>query len=266
MNERLVSRLLILLSALLLIAELVLVLLYGVRLDMLLLPVICYVGGVGMLMGFTYLKGKRPEVESVSMRRQRAMQDELVRKRLEGYEVDEEFLPGGHKKHSPVKPPAAQQPSSPSANPPVSAGRGVPDEDPFKDVEPYLRELAESFGGYSIMIQRVLSMDDVAYKRMLYSLGMEMMEREAFLAPLKSAMEKIVRKQGSSLRSSLDHEGMDSYIADVLAGRDSSPGQGGGTIDLGRDIPSGGSATPPSEFSHTPRSVLDQFKRSLKNL
>lgn len=264
MNERLVSRLLIALSALLIIAEIALVLLYGVRLDMLLLPVICYVGGVGMLMGFTYLKGKRPEVESVSMRRQRAMQDELVRKRLEGYEVDEEFLPGGKKKRSQVKQPAAPQPSSPSAGLPVSEERGVQDEDPFQDVEPYLRELAESFGGYSIMIQRVLSMDDVSYKRLLYSLGMEMMDREAFLAPLKSAMEKIVRKQGSSLRSSLDHEGMESYISDVLAGRDTSPGQGGGTIDLGRDVPPAGPGTPPSEFSHNPRSVLDQFKRSLK--
>lgn len=48
----------------------------------------------GMLFSVRLLLGARHAVESVSVRRKRAMQDPVMRERLEGYASDEEFLGG----------------------------------------------------------------------------------------------------------------------------------------------------------------------------
>ena len=267
MSERVVLRILIGLSVALIFSELVLLIIFGVRIEMILLPFVVFLAAVGVLLGIAFLKGMRPEIESVSMRRARAMKDDMIRKRLEGYEVDEEFMPGGRKKRQKGRASALQPPFSHEAKPftpPASTSRGV-ESDPFAGLEPKVLGLIESFGGVTQMVQKIESMDQVSYKRMLYGLKMPVVEKEEFLQPVRQAMGGSCRSKGS-LRTDLDHEGMDDYIKKVLAGRDRSSESSSDTYSL--DIDPGsfstGSSSPPSEFSHKPEAVLDQFKRSLK--
>ncbi|RNA65445.1 hypothetical protein CR163_009600 [Prosthecochloris sp. ZM_2] len=264
MNERLVSRVVIGLSLALIAAEAVLIAVYGLRMEIVLLPFIVFLAALGLLFGIASMRGMRSDIESVSMRRERAMKDELVRKRLEGYEVDEEFLPGSRKNK---KPPL--RPSGTAA--PVSAGRqpGVrpsydPQNDPFEQVDSKLLELAPSFGGFRQMIAAIEAMDNVSYKRLLYSLNMEVVDQEEFVRPLKEAAARAGRS-GGPLRQELDHGGMEEYIKAVLAGRDGRGESSGRTFSLDPDdgMPAGLSQ-PPEDFSHKPRAVIDQFKRSMK--
>ncbi|ARM31511.1 hypothetical protein [Prosthecochloris sp. HL-130-GSB] len=268
MSERVVSRVLIVLSVLLVIAEAVMVWLYGVHLETILLPFIFFLAAVAVLYGLVLMNGMRPEIESVSMRRARAMKDDLVRKRLEGYEVDEEFLPGGAKKKkqrgsAPVRQESTPMPAREEKTATVTRQTAV--EDPFRNLDPRMLELVQSFGGFRQMIAAVEAMDAVTFKRMIYSLNIDVVDRDAFLEPLRAAVGKAERGPGE-LRRLLDHEGMEEYIKNVLAGRDgmSDSGSGSYSLDLDTDMLAGGPSAPPGEFSHDPRSVIDQFKRSLK--
>ncbi len=269
MSERVVVKILIGLSAALIVSELVLLAIFGVKLEMILLPFIVFLAAAGVLLGIAFLRGTRQEIESVSMRRARAMKDDLIRRRLDGYEVDEEFLPGGQKKRQKPQlfsvPPKGGSPDPVrSVAAPLPAAREAED-DPFALLDPKLLELIESFGGVAQMVRKIESMDIVSYKRMLYGLNMDVVDKEEFLMPVRKAMAGGTPGNGE-LRAELDHEGMDDYIKKVLAGRDSSSGSGSDTYSLDIDPGSfsSGPSAPPSEFSHKPEAVLDQFKRSLR--
>jgi len=67
MSERVVLRILIGLSVALIFSELVLLIIFGVRIEMILLPFVVFLAAVGVLLGIAFLKGMRPEIESVSI-------------------------------------------------------------------------------------------------------------------------------------------------------------------------------------------------------
>jgi len=260
MSERLIARIVIWLSLVLVLAEAALILFHGLRMELVLLPLVVFLAALGVLFGVTSLKGSRPEIESVSMRRARAMKDDLVRKRLQGYEVDEEFLPGGarKKKHRQAAPPSPSSAKVPDVPP------AVPREevDPFAGLDPVLLELAEGFGGPAQMVQKIETMDDVSYKRLQYALDMRNVDRNEFLRPVREALAKAASGP-SGLRKSLDEDGMNDYIARTLAGK-----KGGGEDDYSLDINAETLRQEfrqsPGELSHDPRSVIDHFKQALK--
>lgn len=263
MSERLFARIIVGLSVLLIIAETVLIVLFGVRIELVVLPFVVFLAALGILTGIVFMKGTRVEIESVSTRRARAMKDEKVRKLLEGYEVDEEFLPGRRKKKK--KHQQKQQVAATEVREP--APRSVVPEnhrDPFEELDPRLCKIAESFGGFEQMVQRIEAMDAVAFKRLQYALDMQGIDKNQLLQPVKKALVKAAGGS-SGLRELLDHEEMEDYMEQTLTGRKAG-GDGAGqtySLDINMDDVAGRVPPPPDEFSHQPRDVIDHFKKAL---
>ncbi len=263
MDERLIARIVIGLSVLLVVSEIGVVVLYGVRFELLFLPFVIFLAGLGAVFGLVLLKGSRPEIESVSTRRARAKKDEKVRKLLEGYEVDEEFLPGRRKSAKKVtgagntNVPAVAK-TYPRTQPAAEKG------DPFERIDPKIRTLAEGFGGYQEMVQKIGVMDSVAFKRLQYVMNMQGTTKEEVLLPVKKALAQAARSR-SGVRRELDHEEMNAYIEQTLSGKNHEPPDGKTRyLDINANDFGGMSAPPPGGFSHKPRDVIEHFKESLK--
>ncbi|TCD47872.1 hypothetical protein [Chlorobium sp. N1] len=94
MNDRLFASLLFALSGLLAVAELALLFSASLPPDLPVLFLSLALSLAGMLFSARLFLGSRHAVESVSARRKRAMRDEMMRERLEGYRSDEEFRGG----------------------------------------------------------------------------------------------------------------------------------------------------------------------------
>ena len=263
MNERLVARIVIGLSVLLIASEIVMIALYGIRFELVFLPFVIFLASLGVLFGIALLKGRRPEIESVSARRARAMKDEKVRKLLDGYEVDEEFLPGRRrkkKKRQQNQQVVVQGSGEPDSRPVVEENH----VDPFGSIDPQLRSLAESFGGFEQMVRKIEAMDSVAFKRLQYSLDMQDVDKNRLLLPVRKALAKAAGGS-SGLRELLDYEEMEEYMEQTLTGRKPVGDNAGQTysLDINMDDIGGRMPPPPDEFSHKPRDVIDRFKKSL---
>ncbi len=260
MSERLIARIVIGLSLALVLAEAVLIGFYGIRMELVMLPLVVFLASLGVVFGVTALDGSRPDIESVSMRRARAKKDELVRKRLDGYEVDEEFLPGGGHKKKGRRSPAPAAPEAPVGTVSPAA---VPhrEEEPFAGLDPVLLELAEEFGGPGEMVRKIEAMDAISYKRLQYALDLQDVDRDELLRPVREAIARAVSGP-SGLRRSLDEDGMNRYIEQTLSGRRSK--DDGYSLDLDPQSLGQGYHSPSGEFSHDPRSVIDRFKQALK--
>ncbi|TLU87752.1 MAG: hypothetical protein FDX21_02730 [Chlorobium sp.] len=92
MNERLFLKLLLALFSGLIVAELLVVLLFGFRLELLLFWFILAVAFAGILVVVRLLDQQRSEIDSVSSRRAKMKRSDVMRDRLSEYSVDEEFL------------------------------------------------------------------------------------------------------------------------------------------------------------------------------
>lgn len=264
MSERFVARIIIALSVLLIVSEIVVIVLYGIRFELVFLPFVIFLASLGVVFGITLLKGRRPEIESVSTRRARAMKDDKVRKLLDGYEVDEEFLPGRRKKNKRAV--QKQQNGTPEAREaisrPVSHGTV---RDPFEGIDPKVFSLAEGFGGFEQMVQKIEAMDAVAFKRLQYALDMQQIDKHQLLQPVKKALARAAGG-GVGLREELDHGEMEEYMEQTLTGRKPESAGDNPTyyLDIAMDDLGGRMAPPPGEFSHKPGDVIDHFKKSLK--
>ncbi|MEI8032007.1 MAG: hypothetical protein WCH05_01475 [Chlorobiaceae bacterium] len=99
MSDNLFLKLLLTIMAGLIAAELAVVLVAGLRLELIVLCFIVAAALGGILFIVRQLFLPRPEVETVSMRRARAMKDEHMRRRLGAYDVDREFMGASSSKH-----------------------------------------------------------------------------------------------------------------------------------------------------------------------
>lgn len=103
MNDRLAAGVLAGISAALIVTESLLAVRYGFDAGLVLFCLSLYAGAAGILFSLRILLAERSGIESVSMRRMRAMQHEGAGGRLDGYGVDEEFLDcGGRRKPKPT--------------------------------------------------------------------------------------------------------------------------------------------------------------------
>ena len=92
MNERFFLKLLLSLFAGLIVAEVVVVALFGLRLELILLCFIVAAALTGIAFVVRLLLGERREIETVSMRRAMQKRGGIMQERLSEYGVDEEFM------------------------------------------------------------------------------------------------------------------------------------------------------------------------------
>ncbi|MBN1929234.1 MAG: hypothetical protein JW764_06810 [Chlorobiaceae bacterium] len=260
MNQRLTAGLLAGLSVAFIAAE-VLVAAYG-RFDTgwMVLLLSLYAGLVGLLFGLrTLLEERREEVESVSERRARARRGGLAGNLLDDYEIDEEFLGRGARKPKSAKPPAAPASSAPAER--------VPDDEELKSA---VRAYARMTGGLLNLRETIVAMDETAFSSMARKVGIGGVSRTralTLMAELLAAEVEAPPELSSPLSISIDKESFDDYIKrcmtepDVCTDDDRS---GGFSVGLDASDLSSRPGTPPTDFSHDPKAVIERFNRSAR--
>ena len=254
MNQRLAAGVLAGLSIALCAAE-TLALLAGFDARVMLLFLSLYAGLTGLLFALrTLLEGKREVIESVSDRRARAKQDSIMGQRLDAYEVDEEFLGRGNRGHKPA-------PSKLSATP---AERTPSDEELKSAVTAY----AGMVGGIVKLREMIESMDDASFASMARKAGMSGVTRSRALA----VVVEMAAAQGASrsdaapaLAVSIDKESFDDYIRRCMSDPDACANdEVGGGFSVGHDAEDLSSmpSTPPTDFVHDPKVVMERFNRT----
>jgi len=259
MNQRLAAGVLAGLSIALCAAE-TFAALAGFDARVMLLFLSLYAGLTGLLFALrTLLEGRREVIESVSDRRARAKQDSIMGRRLEAYEVDEEFLGRGQRGHKPVS-------STPSARPPSAtpAERTPGDEELKSAVTAY----AGMVGGIVKLRETIESMDNAAFASMARKAGMSGVTRQRALA----VVTELLAAQGASrsddapaLSVSIDKESFDDYIRRCMVEPDVCANDevgGGFSVGLDAEALSAMPSTPPTDFVHDPKVVMERFNRS----
>ncbi|AAM73108.1 MAG TPA: hypothetical protein DEB17_09280 [Chlorobaculum sp.] len=260
MNQRLTAALLVGISVAFIAAEILVAVFGSFDQGWMVLFLSLYAGFVGLLFGLsTLLEGRREEVESVSERRARARRDGLVGNLLDDYEIDEEFLGRG------VRKPRSKKPS-PSSSSGASKER-IPDDEELKAA---VTAYAGMVGGIVTLRETIESMDDSAFLSMARKAGMGGVTRERVLAlvvEMVSAQGPTKSDESPALSLSIDKESFDDYIKrcmtepEVCIDDDATDSEGF-SVGLDASDLSSRPGTPPTEFSHDPKAVMERFKRS----
>jgi hypothetical protein len=257
MNQRHAAGVLAGLSLALIAAE-TFALLAGFDAKMMLLFLSLYAGLTGLLFALrTLFEGKREVIESVSDRRARAKQDSIMGQRLDAYEVDEEFLGRGQRGRVPAKPAAHSAPSSPTAS--------IPSDEELKSA---VTAYAGMVGGILKLRETIESMDDAAFASMARKAGMSGVTRSHALA----VVVEMAAAQGASgsddapaLSVSIDKESFDDYIRRCMSDPDACANDevgGGFSVGLDAEDLSSMPSTPPTDFVHDPKVVMERFNRT----
>jgi len=261
MNERFFLKLLLLLFSGLIAAELLLVVMFGLRLELIILCFIIAAALTGIVIVVRLLMPERIDTESVSMRRARAMREESMRERFQDYAVDEEFL--GRKGARDVKGNAAStvmESSSGSAQPSAVS------------IEEAIRVHAGMYGGLAQLLQMMENMDEPSFGRLMAKVGfpgvsmsdvvcrirlMADGEEEECCVALNSSLDEAIEAFGR------DRESFDDYIRRSMTGgnNQSESGEGGFAVELDSAALSQGTGVMPADFSHDPKSVLSKLKK-----
>ena len=267
MNERFFLKLLLALFSGLLFAELLVVLLFGFRLELIVFCFIVAVAMTGMLVVVRLLLQHRAEIDSVSSRRAKAKRSDVMRDRLREYSVDEEFLGGEsytREKGSSPAPPAAKSRSSSN----TSAGESA------VTIEEAIKTHAEMYGGLGQLLQMMEKIDDSAFGHLLKKVGLYEISREEVILKITLMIEAESPALGKTADfegeepcilegHTLDKESFDDYIRRCMTGAEDDEQCGDGiSIDLDDAALSRGIGTPPEDFEHNPKSVIAGLKRA----
>jgi len=252
MDERLTGKLLFALSASLLAAELAVAAFGGMDTAWMLLAFFVYVALCGMLFAGGMMRGSDGSaIESVSMRRARAFQEEGMKDLLAGYDVDEEFLQGRQAK-----------PQAGKSNPSFS---GMP-------LEQAIRAHADLFGGLEKLHEAIERFDEKAFQELAGKAGISGVSRVEVLEKIRlmacgekeEIRENVSRSLEDTIKAfSLDRGSFDDYIRRCMTSPDrgDEAGDDGFTVDLDVAGLSQGSSAPPSDWSHDPKSVIAKLKK-----
>ncbi|MCF8215412.1 MAG: hypothetical protein K9I59_00905 [Chlorobium sp.] len=253
MDERLTGKLLFALSAMLLVAELVIVLATGRDTGWMLFAFFVYVAFSGMLLAAgMMLQVSGNGIESVSMRRARALKDEGMKDILAGYEVDEEFLHGRQVRPQPGK-----------------SNEAVPSGMPLEQA---IRAHADLFGGLEKLHGAVERFDDEAFRELAGKAGIsgvsraEVLEKIGMMACAEkdAVRENVSRSLDDTIKAfALDRGSFDEYISRCMTTSEKSDDSGddGFSVDLDVAGLSQGSSGPPSDWSHDPKAILSKLKK-----
>ncbi|TLU53606.1 MAG: hypothetical protein FDX02_06815 [Chlorobium sp.] len=267
MNERLFLKLLLALFFGLFVAELLVVLLFGFRLELIVFCFVIAVAVTGMLVVARLLLQQRAEIDSVSSRRAKAKRSDVMHDRLREYSIDEEFLGGERfirdKGRSPV-PPTAESRSS--RNP--SAG------DSTATIEEAIKSHAEMYGGLGQLLLMMEKIDDNSFGRLVKIAGLGELSREEVILKMTLMVHEESSSMGDGPESdggessmleghTMDKESFDEYIRRCMSGAEHDEQCGDGiTVDLDDVALLRGAGRAPEDFEHNPKSVIASLKRA----
>ena len=146
MNERFFLKILLVLFCGLIAAEVLVVSLFGLKLELILLCFIVAAALTGILFVLRLLLAERNDIDSVSMRRAKEKSSGIMQDRLREYSVDEEFLVG---KASNLSTRNSQKPSFQEHH----AGSEEPVFPVRESIEDAIRVHAEMYGGLGELFQ-----------------------------------------------------------------------------------------------------------------
>ncbi|WP_150081111.1 hypothetical protein [Chlorobium phaeobacteroides] len=269
MNERVMVKMFLSLSTLLFIAELVVGLFYQADLRLMVLFFMLAVSLAGILVSLKMLLGEKQEVESVSMRRRRALDDEVMKDVLDGYEVDEEFLGNVSRKGKKRGGSGAVREQN------ISAGAsGAKDESSLEDA---IRSHAVMFGGLEKLLDALTEVDELSFGKMMEKAGIQGVARGEVIVQIQTMVDLEQRSCGELLKRtedslseglSLDKESFDEYIRRCMTTSESESAPVSTTFSLDLDMAamSKQDGTPPKDFSHAPEAVFSKLKKPGKEV
>ncbi len=269
MNERFFLKLLLVLFGGLIAAEVLVVALFGLRLELILLCFIVAAALTGIAFVVRLLAGERKEIDSVSMRRAREKRGGIMQDRLKDYGVDEEFIGGKTVKrlkgNAPA--PAHEQLRSSVSSPspaPVTAS-----------IEDAIRVYAEMYGGLGQLLQMMENIDESSFCRLVQKVGLGNLSREEVMLKITLMVDESLLSDGAAGEvegdrpcilegHSMDRESFDDYIRRCMtgAGEDPECADKGFSVELDGEALSKGPGVPPADFSHDPKSVISSLKRA----
>ncbi len=261
MDERFFLKLLLTLFSGLVAAELLVVALFGFRLELIFFCFVLAVAVTGILVVVRLLLQQPHEMDSVSGRRARQMRTDIMRDRLREYSVDEEFLGRGAKgtKANVVAPLMNETQKSSNQF----------QEKPVASLEEAIMVHAEMYGGLGPLLQMMETIDDASFCRLVKKAGMGELSREevmckiTFMIEASSSLSCDTGEPSVLEGHSMDRESFDEYIRRCMTGaEDDSKGTEGFSVDLDSAALSWGTGVPPADFSHDPASVISSLKRA----
>lgn len=264
MNDRFFLKLLLVLFAGLIAAEVLVVALFGLRLELILLCFIVAAALTGIAFVVRLLQGERTEMDSVSMRRAMLKRGGIMQDRLKEYDVDEEFIGGKTVRPSKGK----AKTSTPSELRSGSTMREAPET---VSMEETIRVHAEMYGGLGQLLKMMENIDEASFGRLAQKAGMGDLSREEVMLKItcmidehsfsdRAADEKPCILEGHTM----ERESFDDYIRRCMNGaeEDSESADKGFSIELDGAALSKRGGVPPADFSHDPKSVISSLKRA----
>ncbi|MCX6178083.1 MAG: hypothetical protein NT163_01700 [Chlorobiales bacterium] len=263
MNERFFLKLLLVLFSGLIVAELLVVLFFGLKLELILLCFILVAALTGIVFIVRLLFTERTVIDSVSMRRAKEKSNDIMQDRLKEYTVDEEFLgskPLGRGKEN------LQEPSFPEHF--VRAQESIL---PVADsVDEAIRVHAEMYGGLGELLKAIEKIDEASFSRLVKTVGFgrvsreEIMHRIALMADKERDSGKSIEENRATLPGfSLDRESFDLYIQRNMSSSESEQESAdkGFSVELDQEGLSKGTGTMPEDFSHDPKAVFSKLNK-----
>ena len=267
MNERFFLKLLLALFSAFVAVELLVVLLFGLRLELILLCFILAAAFTGITIVVRLLSPQRSEVDSVSTRRAREKRNDIMRERLRDYSVDEEFLCAETFRNV-----RGSAPAAPMSETQRSASQ--PAVETVVSVEQALRVHAEMYGGLGQLLQMMEKIDEPSFGRLVKKAGFGELSKEEVM--LKITL--MVAEESPSMRGvaesdqerpcilegySMDRESFDEYIQRSMNGSEGDAECADGfSVELDGAALSRASGTPPTDFTHDPTSIISSLKRA----
>ncbi|NTW69552.1 MAG: hypothetical protein HGB23_06825 [Chlorobiaceae bacterium] len=268
MDERFFLKLLLFLFAGLIAAELLVVAVYGFRLELILFAFIIAVALTGIVIVSSLLLREGSDIESVSMRRLRQKSAGIMQDRLKDYSVDHEFM-GEHASRAAKV--SAETPafSAPVGNNEMKASTGT------VMLDELIRQVAGMYGGFGTLLRAVEQLDNAAFKRQMAKAGFgssgsfsreEVIERliqmtEGECLNNRDESGSIGEKECVIDGFSLDSESFDLYIQRSMSSTESD-GEDGFCVELDSDALSKRAGTMPPDFSHDPQAVFSKLKKT----
>jgi hypothetical protein len=270
MNERFFLKLLLVLFAGLIAAEVLVVALFGLRLELILLCFIVAAALTAIAFVVRLLLGERREIDSVSMRRLKEKRAGIMQDRLKDYGVDEEFIGGKRVKRSKGNAP------EPALHEQLRGGGSTHSAAPVTvTIEDAIRVHAEMYGGLGQLLQLIEKIDDASFGRLVQKVALGNLSREEVMLKITLMIQEGSLSYGAAGESdgekpsileghSMDRESFDDYIRRCMTGAGDDPEcvDNGFSVELDGSALSRGTGVPPANFSHDPKSVISSLKRA----
>jgi hypothetical protein len=259
MNDRFFLNILLALFSGLAAAETLAAVIFGMKTELVLFIFVIAIALSGIVAVFRLIAQQRPEIESVSMRRSRAMRDEALQERFREYGVDEEFIPG--------KPGKAEGYSPASSFGEAKASGG--------SIEDAIRVHAVMHGGLDGLLVKMETIDEVAFEGLMRDAGIRGVSRNELLRRIRLMAsvegEECIKVCARSLEEAMeafsgDRAGFDDYIRRSMSSVGNSKGvddaaEAGFSVQLDAATLSASGGTMPEDFSHDPKSVIARLKQ-----